>query len=354
MIGHYLHHHGSGHRRRGTAIARELRTPVVGLGSGGAPGGWPGAWLELARDDDPTVDDPGLADVSAGGVLHWVPRHHPGLLERHRELVAWLARDRPALVVVDVSVEVALVVRLCGIPVVVGGMPGGRTDEVHRLAYDLAEAILAPWPEAAHPDAGWAPTWEEKAWHVGGISALQPHAPQEASPVERATGEGRGDVQERTQPRTGREILLLWGQGSGDLPAEDLAMAREATPGWTWTLRDGAHPASDDAALAAELAAADVVVCHAGQGAVADVAAARRPAVVLAQPRPYDEQVATARALQRMGLAACDLGWPPAHRWPELLEQAQTLGGDGWTAWGSDGAVCAARHLDSLVERVGR
>ena len=42
MIGYYLHHVGQGHRRRGTAVARSLRTEVVGLGSGGPPPGWPG------------------------------------------------------------------------------------------------------------------------------------------------------------------------------------------------------------------------------------------------------------------------------------------------------------------------
>ena len=136
--------------------------------------------MDLARDDQPPPVD-AVADVTARGTLHWAPLHHPGLLRRHQQVLTWLDEARPRLLVVDVSVEVALLARLCGAPVVVGAMPGERTDRPHTLAYDLAEAILAPWPEDAHPDAGWPQRWLDKTWHVGGISALQPAATRDPS-----------------------------------------------------------------------------------------------------------------------------------------------------------------------------
>ena len=273
-----------------------------------------------------------------------MPRHHPGLLERHRQIVEWLTTERPSLVVVDVSVEVTLLVRLCGIPVVVGAMPGDRTDPVNSLAYDVAEALLAPWPYAAHVDAGWPADWWEKAWHVGGISALaegdQGGGASPATPVE-GTDDSRA-----------RRVLVVWGSGGDPLSEADIDLARAQTPGWEWTVRGGGFPPADD--LAAELAAADVVVCHAGQGSVADVAWARRPAVVLAQPRPFDEQDATVRALDRLGLAATAMGWPQARRWPGLLQRALEIGGHGWSAWGGDGAGRAALLIRQLATRVGR
>ncbi|WP_134772062.1 glycosyltransferase [Ornithinimicrobium flavum] len=341
MIGYYVHHQGQGHRRRATAVARELRVPVTGLGTGDAPQGWPGEWLSLAPDDDPEVKDPAFADVTAGDILHWAPRHHPGLLERNRQIVGWLSQERPSLVVVDVSVEVTLLARICGIPVVVGAMPGDRTDPVHCLAYDVAEALLAPWPYAAHSDAGWRADWWEKTWHVGGISALAGTGAEPPPPAE-----------PDEDPGATRRVLVLWGNGGDPLSQDDLDQAREHTPGWEWTVRGGGFPPAED--LAAELAAADVVVCHAGQGSVADVAWARRPAVVLAQPRPFDEQDATVRALERLGLAATALGWPQARRWPALLERALETGGHGWSAWGGDGAGRAALLIRQLAARVGR
>jgi hypothetical protein len=54
------------------------------------------------------------------------------------------------------------------------------------------------------------------------------------------------------------------------------------------------------------MCAADVVITHAGQSCVADVAAARRPAIVLPQPRPFDEQHATAETLRRHRLAVAN------------------------------------------------
>ena len=363
MIGYYLHHQGHGHRRRATAVARSLHHPVVGLGSGGRPEGWPGRWLELPRDDDPVVADADAAEVSAGGVLHWVPRAHPGLLERHHQLVGWLAQERPALVVVDVSVEVALLVRLCGIPVVVGAMPGDRTDRAHRLAYDLADALLAPWPAGAHPDAGWPQQWREKTWEVGGISALAvprslaaPTSPASGThstpPRHPHAGSARREDDKPASSAQGSagRVLVVWGAG-GDAPDDaDLEAAAAATPGWEWVVRGGGRPVSRD--LLADLAGADVVVCHAGQGAVADVALARRPAVVLAQPRPHGEQLATATALSRMSLAVTSVGWPTPTDWPGLLRRAVEIGGEGWARWGADGADRAAAHLDALADRL--
>lgn len=370
MIGYYVHHQGEGHRRRATAVAQRLRSEVTGLGSGPAPPGWPGDWVELARDDDPPVPDPGLADATVGGLLHWAPRHHGGLLERHRQLVDTLASARPSLVVVDVSVEVSLLVRLCGIPVVVGGMPGRRTDPVHALAYDLAEAILAPWPTGAHPGSGWPQRWSAKSWEVGGISALATDALLATAAQQLARPPWTSDerlMADDTHPLAAdeglmadhphplatddrRRVLVVWGSGGDVLDHRLLADAQEATPGWEWTVRGGGHPGSPD--LLAEMARSDVVVCHGGQGAVADVALAERPAVVLAQPRPYDEQDATVAALGRLGLAATGHGWPRPDRWPGLLDRALRLGGSGWERWGGDGAIEAAARLDRLAETI--
>ena len=113
-----------------------------------------------------------LADATAHDVLHWVPRHDPGLADRMAAVAGWIRRARPALVVVDVSVEIAVLGRLCGVPVVVLAMPGVRTDRTHSLAYDLADALLAPWPETAHTD-GLAPVLAGEALGRRGAVALR-------------------------------------------------------------------------------------------------------------------------------------------------------------------------------------
>ena len=92
-----------------------------------------------------------------------------------------------------------------------------------------------------------------------------------------------------------------------------------------------------------------MVVTHAGQNAVAEVAAARRPAVIVPEERPFHEQRTTARAL-----AAGD--WPvivergfPLTGWGPRLERAARLDGALWAGW-CDGA--AAGRFAALVARV--
>ena len=336
MIGYYVHHHGNGHLMRFLAIARRLRTPVTGLSSMPRPEGWRGPWVQLERDDAAGPTDVPSLDVTAHGTLHWVPLHDPGLAARTARITSWVADNRPALVVVDVSVEVSVTARLAGAPVVVVAMPGARSDRPHRLAYDLADALLAPWPEGAHT-AGWPDAWRRKLWTVGGISRFDGRALPVGGP--RASAAHRSGA---------RRVLLVWGAGGTDVTDADVAAARAATPGWQWIVRSPRSPSAD---LWSDLETADVVVTHAGQGAVADVAAAHRPAVVVPQQRPFDEQGATAAAVARLGAAVGLRRWPQDPLdWPRLLDQAIATGGDGWNRWSSgNGAAEAAARLDSMA-----
>ncbi|MGO4598933.1 glycosyltransferase [Terrabacter sp. 2RAF25] len=335
MIGYYVHHHGLGHLMRFLSVARELRTPVTGLGSMPRPTGWTGPWVHLERDDGADPAEVPTLDVTAHRTLHWVPLHDEGLAARTARFTSWLASNRPALVVVDVSVEISVLTRLAGVPVVVVAMPGARADRPHRLAYDLADALLAPWPTGAHT-SGWPEEWRRKLWAVGGISRFD----------ERRRSDDRTQIpSDLSAPR---RVLLVWGAGGTDVTASDIAGARAATPGWQWVERSPRSPSPD---LWSDLRAADVVVTHAGQGAVADVAAARRPAVVVPQQRPFDEQGATAAAVARLGAGVGLQRWPrDPGEWPGLLDRAVATGGRGWARWSSGhGAAEAARRLDALA-----
>ena len=131
------------------SIAAHSHQDVTVLSSLPRPASFRGDWVWLAPDDQ----EPYPRDVTAGGTLHWAPRHDPGLARRSAQILAWLADARPALVVIDVSVEVALLVRLAGTPVVVAAMRGDRSDRPHATAYDLADVLVAPWPEES-PNRG--------------------------------------------------------------------------------------------------------------------------------------------------------------------------------------------------------
>jgi len=147
MIGWYVHHQGLGHLHRVRAVHAELESPVTVLSTLTRPDDWEVPWVDLARDDG----EEGLdgRDADAGGHLHWAPLNHEGLRRRMASVSAWIAERRPSLVVSDVSVEVALLCRLHGVPLVYVAMPGSRADAAHRLGYGVATELVGCWPEEA-------------------------------------------------------------------------------------------------------------------------------------------------------------------------------------------------------------
>jgi hypothetical protein len=243
-------------------------------------------------------------------------------------LAEWVRDTRPRAVVVDASVEVAVMVRLLGVPVIVMAAPGTRDDEPHRLAYRTATRILAPWT-AAVMDPPHTRVPAGRTTYCGAISRFDG----------RATSERAG----------GREVLVLIGAGGSALRPDDVDAARAATPGWTWRTLGVDGWAGGDEVWSA-LRACDVVVCHGGQNALAEVAAARRPAVVVPQHRPFGEQHATAAALGAAGIAVAPPDAPTPGEWPALLERARALGGRGWARWShGDGARRAAAAIEAVA-----
>ncbi len=330
MIGYYVHHHGAGHATRACSIAAALVAlghEVVGFSSLDRPDAWPGDWHVLDRDHEPAPgpDD----DVTAGGALHWAPLHHDGYATRMGTIARWVEETRPDAVVVDVSVEVTLLCRLLGVPTVVAAMRGQRDDGPHVLAYDAATTLLAPWP-AVLLEPWWPRRWLDKTVHVGGLSRFD-HL-----------------VDDTPQPGgAGRTGLLLWGRGGTGGP--DLDALSAALPDWTWSLPSGSGDEVWD-----DLVRADVVVCHGGQNAVAEVAAARRPAVVVADPRPFAEQEHTVAALEAGRICATAPAWPEPGQWPGLVRVALDRSGEGWRTWTDGQGARRAAEAIAFVARIGK
>lgn len=346
MIGWYLHHHGAGHLQRLRAIAPMLTGEVTVFSSLPAP--QPpvitraGAvrWVRLPEDWAPegSCPDPGAADPTAGGLLHWAPLHHRGHASRFAAIAA--AAADLELMVVDVSAEVALLSRLLGVPVVTLTQPGRRTDPTHRLAYRAATRLLAPFPgpeqvgRAALAEA--APhvlEFSDRTVFAGGISAL----PETAVP---APGPSIG-------PDGPARVLFAGSRGGSAVTAETLRPVLAASA-FTWeVIGVPGFPWVPD--VRERMAAADVVVINAGLGSVADAARLARPAVVLAQERPFGEQEATARLLRGIGVVTAS-GLPEPARWDELVRAALSAGGSVWEGWHTTGAAGrAARAIQGLL-----
>jgi UDP-N-acetylglucosamine--N-acetylmuramyl-(pentapeptide) pyrophosphoryl-undecaprenol N-acetylglucosamine transferase len=326
MIGYYVHHQGRGHLTRAREIARRLSEPVTVLSSLPRPRRIEpfAGWVELARDEAGRSDP----DLDAGGALHFAPLQCAGYTGRMSQIAQWLASCAPRLVVVDVSVEVTVLCRVLGTPVLVIALPGVRDDEAHRLGYRLAQHILVPWPRQVYQPEHLRP-FDGKCSYVGAFS--------------------RFDNLSQQRPPGRRQVLVLFGAGGSEVGRDTLRAAREHTPGWTWTAVGGTNPKwAED--VWPRLQASDVIIAHGGQNALAEVAASRRPAVIVPQPRPFDEQLASSRALHQAGITRTCIGWPAAGEWDRLLTTALDRGGDLWSRWNDGyGAGRAAKVIRGCI-----
>jgi hypothetical protein len=301
---YYAHDHGAGHLRHAArAAATGAFELTVATSACGAADVLPAGTGLVVLPPDVV---PGHRQ-SAGSRLHYTPTG-PIIRERFAALLEAARTVRPDVVVVDVSVETALFLRLAGYPVIHRRMHGDRTDPAHDLVYAESDHLIAHYG-AALEDPGWRERFGAKTTFLG--------APDTAGRLGRRAGPRSGA---RT---TTPEIAVVTGTGGGGVGLADLARAAGQVPGARWhvygpvhgTASDGGgdgpagraaggstaarrgvpgppnlvlHGWTDD--VLARMRAADLVVVSAGYSAVAEATGSARPIVLAPEARPFDEQ----------------------------------------------------------------
>lgn len=334
-IGYYVHHHGAGHLARARAVASAADGRIVLLGTGiGAIG------IELP--DDRLL--PGAFDGMDGSAcrpeaLHYAPLDHAAIRSRVATISGWIEASRPALMVVDVSVEVAMLARLASVPVAYVRLNGDRNDAAHLDAFRGAVGLLAPFHEDL--DAPSTPRWvRDKSRYLPGITA----APSS-----------------RTDD-TIRTLLVVIGRGGQPGDGNVIAKAAAHCPEWRWRVMG---PCSAPRHLPAnldilgwvhdpdrEIMDAAVVIGAAGDGLVNSILAADRPFICLPESRPYGEQEATAGRMGEAGAAVIISSWPELQQWPVLIDQALALHPEARRKLHDpEGAHAAAQWLRQMADR---
>lgn len=329
-IGYYVHHHGAGHGVRALTIAQQLGYPVTLMGSR-----LPEGPLAPHIDRLPLpLDTAEGADEAELPGLHYAPLGVEGLRIRMAAMAGWFRDHWPCLLVVDVSVEVALLARLCSVPTLYIRQHGQRDDAAHALAYHSASALLAPYPEEMEAPGLPAP-WRAKTHYSGWLSrfAEQPAA----------------------VPEPGR-VLVICGRGGSGLTPALLNAAANACPhvqlrvaGMEAGLLVGAPPnlvaLGHLANPVDEMRRASVVMGSASDSLVSEAASLGCRFVAVAEERPFDEQLYQARQLQALGVAVGLDAWPAAARWPAVLEAALALDGGRWRQWADIAASARAAAI---------
>lgn len=349
----YIHHHGSGHVMRAVSIARSLPAQEVAFF---------GSNLDAYRDlipneinyttlppDTPTgpFRAPHERELS---FFHYAPLNVPGIARRNQVLTTFFAENPTCILIVDVSVEITLLARLCSIPTVVIRQHGRRMDTAHRLAYESAELIIAPYPEslsAADEEGHFA----YKTFFSGGFSRFDDARYGAASP---AHGQPEQEPSSITVPGN---IGIFMGRGGSCFNQSYIKHLREVLPKrftihvlgelsdfevLAGVVYHGDTPKAKDV-----LRGCEVVICDAGHNCVMELGSLRKPMICMPAPRPFDEQEVKADLLAREGLALVvkekdrfDVDWE------RMIENAKDL---STTAWGD---IMNPRATEEIADRL--
>lgn len=304
---YYAHQHGAGHVHHARTLMRTSAFDVTVVTA------HPRAVAMLPDGADVVPLPSDLVDghrQPASSALHWTPVG-PQIQQRFGTLLAASQRVQPDVVVVDVSVEAALFLRLAGYPVIHRRMHGDRIDAAHELVYAQADALVAYYG-AGLENAAWLQRFGDKAVHLG-TPDVTGRLGEQARTVRGLDAGGA--------PR----IVVVTGTGGGGVQRADLVRAAQQVPRAQWDVYGpvvdpetvatppnlALHGWTDS--VAARLAEADLVVVSAGHNASVDAVRSGRPLVLAPEVRPFDEQLRFAQAAQaQAGVPWCAWADPEA------------------------------------------
>ena len=328
-FGYFVHHQGRGHAERCAAIARALpssRPMTVFCARDDIFGPLP-PQVEIVRIPslfEPIGGESASMDwVPTPRTLHCAPLGWPGIRQAMATISAWFASADPALMICDVSAEIAQLARICSVPHVKVLQHGDRDDPGHVAAYDGAAGLLAPFhADLAQPE--WDAAMRTKTCFAGGLGVDTRVAEREVA---------------RQRIGVGAEeelVLVLSGGGGQGFAQAPLGVGARSRPEARWitigTVQRDWHatePANiehcgwvDNAAD--HVAAADIVIASTGNTTCQQILAAGRPWLAVPEWRYFDEQHRKAEALAVAGVATVRPHLPSsAHGWSAAL--AETL-----------------------------
>ncbi len=328
-FGYFVHHQGRGHAERCAAIAHALPAsrPLV---------------IFCARDDifpslpantniivipslfEPRGDEATTMDhVPTPSTLHCAPLGWPSIRRAMATIVTWFDKADPALMICDVSAEIAQLARICSVPHVTVLQHGDRSDAGHQAAYDGAAGLLAPFHIAlAQPE--WDAATRMRTCFAGGLGI-------DTRVIEREVARQRIGV------GLDEEIILVMAGGGGSgFSQAPFSVGARSRPSARWITigpieRDwhATEPANIEHRgwvnnAADHVAAADCVIASTGNTTCQQILAAARPWLAIPEWRYFDEQHRKAEALAAAGVA-CVRPHPPssADAWNQALAQTR-------------------------------
>ena len=290
-LAYYAHYSGSGHCRYADFAASLV------------PGGMPvfasrAFSFRYARPVIMTPDEEFNWDlrehylITLPHYLHYSPVGLEKVRKRSLQILQGIDELGVELVIVDISAEVAALLRASSIPYVYVRLFGDRRDAAHEEAFRGAMGLIAYFPEALESDI--TPAWvREKTTYLGFKPTEQPTEVSKAIPLPpnsilfiRGFGDARALEEALTQVQRRHPERPLVGVGEFSPQANQLLTT-------SFGVVDDIQP---------YLTAAPLVIAACGSNLTAEILRAGRPFVPVPCKRPYAEQTQIAAAVCRAGL----------------------------------------------------
>ncbi len=330
-IAFFAHQQGRGHANRIMAIAKHIPAsrPLHILTA--KPDQFEGMSREAEITKLPNmIGAPSRSQVLHGestpSVLHCVPLGVDEMREHMGVIAATLREVDPAIFVIDVSAEIALLSRIMSVPPITIRMHGDRSDAGHLAGYEAGVGMLAPFDEAI--EQADYPHWARaRTFYTGGLCTTKdPIVPRD---------EAR---QSLGLPLDKPITLVIAGGGGSGTPFAPLTVAARAEPDALWLVAGPVHREGHETDfgnlrelgwvdnLTQYLCAADRVVASAGDNTVHEIARASKPFLCIPEWRYFDEQQAKASELARAEAAVHLSNWPASiPEWRRVLADTDAL-----------------------------
>jgi len=290
MIGYYAHSHGSGHCNFASSFAHELGDKLT---------------IFTAREEnfDTNFKVVKLPDDYKDGTeftdkafklpkaLHYAPVNLRKVTRRNQIILQTILDRKIKLLIVDVSVEVAMLARVSSIPYIYRRQPGNRNDFAHLNAYEGAAFLIAYYPQELENDA--TPDWVvDKTIYLGFIS--------------KHLVRGDSNKYEIDLPTNHKKNLfhILGFGGTEQIEFEDLRAEynilvigpRNSKRDTVFDQHYGVVPSTRP-----YIELADIVFAACGANATSEILSLGKRFIAIPEIRPFDEQRYTAKSLEKLG-----------------------------------------------------
>lgn len=350
-IGYYAHHHGSGHCRQADKLAgllpKDCRHKLTVFTTVSAEE-FTFSQINESQVVRLAAEEERGDEVLSGRAdrhffpdcLHYSPVGNRDIRQRSWQLLDGVRRFNIELMIIDVSVEVAMLCRTASIPYLYIRLAGNRNDAPHLNAFAGALGLLAPFPKAL--ESIQTPNWVcQKSLYLNFLTS--PQAPpcidefiitlNERAKSADVNLQSQQKIAQYQQERLNNTALaskkialitVIKGFGGHQNIDNKLPKLRKL---WSEALIISLGPISNEARQEVDmamtvddvtpfLAFSDYLVMACGLNAIAQASPYSTPLVALPDERPHDEQKAMAAAL-------IEQQW--AMSWAQFLQYSMTL-----------------------------